>query len=331
MGHVLNLACQAFLFTKDKDAVELAIQQAAALQRREESEGDAAGPVLPSESEYSQDEATQESWRKIGPLGKIHNLAVWLRRSPSRYQAFKKQAGRILPRDNDTRWNSWLTMLEVALELQVHIRVFIERHWDDMKKNHLDTEDWDTLAEIKSILLPFRDTTKYLEGDESTLDQVLWTMDILIEHISSKQRQHAHNPDLSASLLTMWFAFDKYYKLTDKTPAYVAALLLNPLYRKSYINEEWKTIEDLNPGICEEAVDSARQLWVRDYKGNGETGEISQALDPDAVANTVYRQKLLKQQRRQARSDEFEPFIMVFAPAHCSQSPLVNICMSRAN
>lgn len=167
MGHVLNLACQAFLFTKDREAVKLAIQGAEDLQR-EEGKADVNDNY--SESEYNQTATSQARWREIGPLGKIHNFAAWLRRSPSRYQLFKTQAGKMLPRDNNTRWNSWLTMLDVALELQVHIRVFIDRDWDDMKDNHVSSSEWALLAEIRDILLPFRDATKYLEGDNTTLN-----------------------------------------------------------------------------------------------------------------------------------------------------------------
>ena len=41
------------------------------------------------------------------------------------------------------------------------------------------------------------------------------------------QQEHVSNAYLSASLLTMWFAFNKYYTLTNKTLVYTAALLLN--------------------------------------------------------------------------------------------------------
>jgi CO dehydrogenase/acetyl-CoA synthase epsilon subunit len=46
MGHILNLACHAFHFTRDKDAVELAIKAAEELQQEEEWLG------LHSEGEY---------------------------------------------------------------------------------------------------------------------------------------------------------------------------------------------------------------------------------------------------------------------------------------
>ena len=57
---------------------------------------------------------------------------------------------------------------------------------------------------------------------------VLRSMDFLIKYVKSKQEEHAANINLSASLLTIWFAFNKYYKLTNKTPAYASTLLLNP-------------------------------------------------------------------------------------------------------
>jgi hypothetical protein len=133
----------------------------------------------------------------------------------------------MLPRDSDTRWKSWLTMLEVVIELQNHIRVFIDRNFNAMQHNYINNDERATLIEMKGILQPFRDSTQYLESDHITLDQVLWTNDFLIHHISIKQQQYARDPRLSAQLYTMWFSFDKYYALTYKTPAYVAALLLN--------------------------------------------------------------------------------------------------------
>jgi len=141
MGHILNLACQGFLFAKDNEAVEMAIRDAEEMQREDERLGLEEGRLRATESEYTQSEASQEEWRKIGAMGKLHNIAVWLRRSPTRYQRFQKHARRILPRDNDTRWNSWLTMLEAAVDMEYHIRVFIEKHWDEMEKNHLDSDD----------------------------------------------------------------------------------------------------------------------------------------------------------------------------------------------
>jgi len=51
------------------------------------------------------------------------------------------------------------------------------------------------------------------------------------------QQEYVSNAYLSASLLTMWFAFNKYYTLTNKIPVYAAALLLNPTLQRAYLNK----------------------------------------------------------------------------------------------
>ncbi|PVH93317.1 hypothetical protein DM02DRAFT_483356, partial [Periconia macrospinosa] len=40
-------------------------------------------------------------------------------------------------------------------------------------------------------------------------------------------------------VLTIWHIFDKYYQLSDESPAYGAALILHPSQRKAYIQKNW--------------------------------------------------------------------------------------------
>ncbi len=54
----------------------------------------------------------------------------------------------------------------------------------------------------------------------------------------------------------MWFAFNKYYQLTDKTPSYAAALLLNPTYRRKYFDDNWQYLEQRSEGTIEQAIDA---------------------------------------------------------------------------
>lgn len=324
MGHILNLACQAFLFTRDKDAVELAITAAEELRQEEERLG------LHSEGEYDQNETTQEEWRKFGALGKIHNVAVWLRRSPCRYQRFVELAGRILPRDNDTRWNSWLTMLEAAIQLENYIRVFIDKNWDDMQKNFIDRDEWECLKETRDILRPFRDTTTILERDNATLDQVLESMDYLIGHIKAKQSEHTADTNLSASLFSMWFAFDKYYKLTDRTPAYAGALLLNPTFRRRYLEDEWKAVEEVYPGTMDRAIDAVRRLWTKEYKFVAIPGESSTPIDPESITNALERHRFEREMARSTSLDEFKQFIEVILIRSCCLQVLLTSFSYRA-
>lgn len=91
-GHVINLAVQAFLFG----------QQVKDYEFLEEAED------APSNVQLTQ-------WRKLSPLGKLHNIIIWIMGSSKRIQAFKNRSGGLMPhRDNGTRWNSWFDMLNWA-------------------------------------------------------------------------------------------------------------------------------------------------------------------------------------------------------------------------
>jgi len=91
-GHIINLAVQAFLFGKNKDASDEAMRQVSLRSRREQ---DGVGKRA----------ETAHAWRQHGPLGMLHNLVVWIRSSTQRYQAFVRAAGRMIPQDNSPGWN----------------------------------------------------------------------------------------------------------------------------------------------------------------------------------------------------------------------------------
>ncbi len=62
-----------------------------------------------------------ENWRRKGPLGKLHNIVVYIQRSPQRIAAFLKlSSGKRLVRDNKTRWNSWYAMIDSAIQERIH-------------------------------------------------------------------------------------------------------------------------------------------------------------------------------------------------------------------
>ena len=61
------------------------------------------------------------------------------------------------------------------------------------------------------------------------------------------------------SIFTSWYAFNKYYKLVDKTSAYTTALLLHPSLRKAYLTTAWKR-EWITSGVVR-----AKELWLQ-YK-----------------------------------------------------------------
>lgn len=95
-GHIIHLAVCAFLFGKHLDA-------------ERQADGAIESRTGPSIQELN-------SWRRLGPLGKLHNIIVYIMASPQQIQAFTQQSGGHMPRrDNKTRWNSWYMMLDWSL------------------------------------------------------------------------------------------------------------------------------------------------------------------------------------------------------------------------
>ena len=61
---------------------------------------------------------------KMGVMDKLHNIVVHIRASPKRTKEFEAIAGKSIPLDNRTRWNSWFRMLHVALGTKVLLMRF---------------------------------------------------------------------------------------------------------------------------------------------------------------------------------------------------------------
>ena len=66
-GYIVNLAAKAFLFGKDPEAFEM--------------EAD-------SYIHFHQKEKELEAWRKLGPIGKLYNVVIYIQKTPQRREAF---------------------------------------------------------------------------------------------------------------------------------------------------------------------------------------------------------------------------------------------------
>ena len=106
-GQIINLAVSAFLFAKHPDA-----------EVQAESNGES--PLSPSTADPS-------IWRKMGPLGKLYNIIIYITASTPRTLAFSRKSGGYLPQRADKRrWNSWYTMLDWSLtNIQVGFFFFL--------------------------------------------------------------------------------------------------------------------------------------------------------------------------------------------------------------
>ena len=133
--------------------------------------------------------------------------------------------------------DSYLNTFEDAVELKASYSSYCADYNKD--EYHLTTSEWQLVQLTIDFLQPLKEATKRCEGDYVTLDKVQLIMDALAAHFKEQKDLHRANTSFTESIITEWYAFDKYYKLIDQTGAYTAAILLHPSYRKSYLQTAW--------------------------------------------------------------------------------------------
>jgi hypothetical protein len=169
IGHIINLVVQAFLF-----ADVIGIEELESYDEQDQS------------GELIDEEAKRVKFRLLGPLGQGHNIVVYIRGSAGRTEEFKRLAGRMIPMDNRTRWNSWYNMLVVLLKLRPAVEKYCQDHKDKLEEDILSFQDWKKLRTIKDFLAPFSQATLFTEGDSTSIDRTLFTMDMLIKHLQNE-------------------------------------------------------------------------------------------------------------------------------------------------
>ena len=300
IGHIINIAVQAFFFARSSEAVDSAITES-------QRSGFSIDDELTQLSEKSDDEG---GFLKIAPLQKILSLCTHLRRSDKHFNHFKRIATKVIRSPNDTRWNSYLNTFEDAVELKASYSSYCADY--DKDEYQLTTSEWQLVQLTIDFLQPFKEATKRCEGDYVTLDKVQLIMDALAAHFKEQKDLHRTNTSFTESIITGWYAFDKYYKLIDQTGAYTAAILLHPSYRKSYLQTAWQK------DWVSHGVDRARALWQQYRNNDSNTSETTDLSKMDQFQRYCH-QIQQRQQRVKGASDEFERFIL--APAITIDTP----------
>ncbi|EKG09031.1 HAT domain-containing protein [Macrophomina phaseolina MS6] len=194
IGHIINLVVKAILFGKGVSKFEQSL-----LGRTDDSE-----------------EAFL-IWSNEGPLGKLHNICVFVNRNDQRRTAFANcqlPEERALDDDADpdggdevfyyvllvdqgVRWCSVYYMIKRALKLRHAIDRFIDRyeHKDrgyDIRQDRLSPHDWEVIKRFYQLLRPFKCLTQYLEGkankegnegSHGSIWESLKAMDFMFDHL----------------------------------------------------------------------------------------------------------------------------------------------------
>jgi hypothetical protein len=139
-----------------------------------------------------------ENRRQQSPLGKLHNIVVYIQRSTQRIQAFKElSGGRRLVRDNSTRWNSWFMMVRTAIEqrIQLTVNLFCIKY-PETQNDLLSDDDWSQLQKIHAFLKSFHEATLATKGRTVSIEKVLHTMDFPLEQFENAKIEYADDPSM---------------------------------------------------------------------------------------------------------------------------------------
>lgn len=208
LGHVINLAAKAFFFGSDLNSFEEEIGRTQI---------------------YEEEAKEREVWRKRGPVGKLHNVIMYILSTPQRREEFEEKVrGEIerqkshleataqphedvelvlkhplsVIRDNSTRWNSIFCMIQRAFLLKDPLDLFIKRAREKpanasplSEEDELSSHDWNVLARTRDILQPFYDLTLHLQGRASnarygSIWETLPALDFLLHGLEVKSREY---------------------------------------------------------------------------------------------------------------------------------------------
>lgn len=245
-GHIINLSAQSFLFPNIKDVDE------------EEALNQITGQ-LPKEFNNAQ----MQEWRQKGPLGKIHNISVFITLSTQRIETFKSISGGLsLSRDNATRWNSWFQMLLRALDLKEPIDNYVYKERKHLAEDQLSEQEWTDLEKLIEFLEAYQHATLACEGRYATVDKILPIMEFLLDVLEKGKDNNVEDPFIGPCCMAGWEKLIKYYRKTEESIAYIASIVLCPQYKWDFfIKVGWEA------DWITKAQTQVRDLWDTEYKG----------------------------------------------------------------
>ena len=209
IGHVINLIAQAFLGGTD--------------ERAHEYDDNVDKELLKSEKQQL------DEWRKLGPVGKLHNIVRYIRVTPQRRGDWLATPSSSIPppqpevpvhdrdgnvvllqdpikhlmviQNNQTRWNSTYKMIQRAVRVKEKLDTFFLKASRKKKKEdpipvqwELKEEDWFILTHLLEGLAPFEEATMLLQGNDPTsrgnLSSILIIYEALLTHCLSMRNRY---------------------------------------------------------------------------------------------------------------------------------------------
>jgi hypothetical protein len=105
-------------------------------------------------------------------------------------------------------------------------------------------------------------------------------MDFLLEQFEEAKEVYKDDPFMSPCCNSGWAKLDKYYGLTDRTPVYIAAIILCPQYKWAWIEANW---DQRFHASCRQKV---LEFWESDYMPTAMTIPVSSVESTEKSKNT---------------------------------------------
>jgi len=171
------------------------------------------------------------AWRQKGPLGKLHNILEYIRKTPQREDSFALFVRRSYPDEtvftikvgNITRWSGDYESILRAFRLREAIEEFIREAIRLSKSgergasvaalihDELLPEDWDMQRCIVEILGPFKEWCSRLQvcHCNGCIADILPAMDDLFNVLEDAKLRYRAAPELIPIINNAWMVMDK--------------------------------------------------------------------------------------------------------------------------
>jgi hypothetical protein len=98
----------------------------------------------------------------------------------------------------------------------------------EVQGDKLTDIEWHTVHVIKEFLEKLSMSTKACEAHKSTLNLFLPYTDYILAFFERYKVKYKDDLTFATMFNSGWKKMNKYYELTDKSPAYIAAIILYP-------------------------------------------------------------------------------------------------------
>jgi hypothetical protein len=156
-------------------------------------------------------------------------------------------------------------------------------HEDEL--DMLSANEWKDLEKLQSFLLFFYDATLSTESRTATIDKVLPTMDFLLEQFEEGKIKYQDDVFMGPCCNSGWAKLEKYYSMTDRSPVYIAALVLCPQYKWEYIDINWPA-EWIPP-----AKIRMQEFWQMEYKSTAVAIPLPESMAPPQNSFQKWQQR----------------------------------------